>query len=230
MIGMSTSMSNLSRLAATAFLLALAAQMVAHSPAVADDVLEYYLKNVKRAIKTRNPINNGTSYFYTANTFYQYTNAHGKVGRVDTISAKFYYSWGKFDSTVVIKGDPSLVESIVPDYDDIFDQEYLFQTFPNDTGGIDFAIGFDTPSDSLPLPVGLLIIDRENFTPRWLYLSYPEKSGYTRFSKAWRFTELEGLIFPDSVWIVAAKGGVFGDDNYRIETGISDLTITHPSD
>lgn len=224
------SMSNLIRGVVTAFLLTIVAQTVVRSQEASDDVLDYYLKNVKRAIKTRSPVNNGTSYYYTSTTLYKYTNSHGKVGRVDTISVKFFHSWGKFDSAVVIKGDSSLLESMVPEYDDIFNQEYLFQTFPNDTGGIDFAIGFDTPNNSLPQPVGLLIINRDNFTPRWLYLFYPKKSGYKRFSKAWRFTELEGLIFPDSVWIVAAKEGVFGTDNYRIETGISDLTITHPSD
>lgn len=224
------SISNLWRVSVVALALFIATQLVGVAQEGSDDVLSYYLENFRRAIKTRNPVENGTTYSYTTTTLYKYTDSRGRIGRVDTIRARFFHSWGKFDSTVVIKGDPAQLEPIGPEYEDIFNQDYLFYTFPNDTGGIDLAIGFDTPSDSLPFPVGLLVINRDNFTPRWLYLSYPEKSGYTRFSKAWRFVELEGLVFPDSVWIVAAKPGIFGTDNYRIETGVSDLTISHPSD
>lgn len=224
------SITNLLRASIVGFLIIVVTHSVGMAQETSDDVLNYYLNNVRRAIKTRNPVENGTTYSYTTTTLYKYTDSHGKIDRIDTISVKFFHSWGKFDSTVVIKGDPAQLEPIVPDYEDIFHQDYLFQTFPNDTGGIDLAIGFDTPSDSLPFPVGLLVINRDNFLPRWLYLSYPEKPGYTRFSKAWRFILLEGLVFPDSVWIVAAKPGIFGTDNYRIETGVSDLTITHPAD
>ena len=218
------------RVCVASLILCFATQLVVASDELSPDVLEYYLKKARNAVKTRNPANAGTIYSYMATSLYKYTNSHGVVGQVDTISIKYFYSWGKLDSTEIVEGDPEIFEDLVPEYEDILDQDYLFNAFPNDTGGIDLAIGFDTPNDSLPYPVGLLIINRINFTPRWLYLSYPEKQGYTKFSKAWRFTEREGLVFPDSVWIVASKGGVLGADHFRIETGVTDLIIINAAD
>ena len=193
-------------------------------------VLDFYLGNIKRAIETRNPVEAGTVYSFTTTTLIKYTDSHGMIGRVDTISAEFFHSWGKLDSTKALRGDLKRLEPFVADYENVLDEDYIYNTFPNDTGGIELAIGFDTPSDSLPYPIGMIIVNRDNFVPRWLYLSYPEKKGYSRYSKTWRFTEQNGLIFPDSLCIVAASDGIFGSDYYRVETGVSDLKISSPGE
>ena len=97
--------------------------------------------------------------------------------------------------------------------------------FPNDTGGPQLAIGFDTDSLRDPRPVGLAMIDRDEYYPKWLYLFYPEEKNHSRFTKSFRFVQQDGLLFPDSVWVVGAREGVFSTEHYRIETDVTEISI-----
>jgi hypothetical protein len=107
----------------------------------------------------------------------------------------------------------------------VFDQDYQFSFYPNDTGGKYLAIGFDTDSAGDPRPVGLAIIDRYEYSLHRLYLFYPHQAGYKRLSRTLHFVKHEGYIFPDSILELAARAGIFSTDHYRLETVISNIKI-----
>jgi len=102
---------------------------------------------------------------------------------------------------------------------------YHIHFYPNDTGGLSLAMGFRADSTMPRQPDGLVVIDRTEYYPRCLYLYYPNKPDFKRFTRTFRFALVDGFIFADSISEVAARQGIFSLENYRLETSISDLTI-----
>jgi len=107
----------------------------------------------------------------------------------------------------------------------VFAQASEFCFYPNDTGGVELALGFDHDVSLSQLPVGLAVIDRDRYLLRWLYLYYPEHLDYKRFSRSYRLTLQDGYVFPDSIWEVGARPGIFSPEYYRLETVITGITI-----
>jgi len=58
-----------------------------------------------------------------------------------------------------------------------------------------------------------------------LYLFYPNRPDFKKFSLSFRFVEYQGHVFPDSIWEVGTKAGIFSTESYRVETAIEHLTI-----
>ncbi|MBN1211407.1 MAG: hypothetical protein JXA92_02410 [candidate division Zixibacteria bacterium] len=196
-------------------------------PVGADDdpVLDFYWDKAGRVGRSRDPVETGAVYSFVAVSHYMKIGRKGRVENVDSVRSEYFYSWGKLDSTKTLAGDPGKFKNLDLSVPDIFGFDYIRYFYPNDTGGTDLAIGFDTESAQDPRPVGLLIIDRDRYVLRWMYLFYPKKENYQRYSRSYRFVEVEGLVFPDSVWEVGAKRGIFFSEHYRLETGISDIKV-----
>ncbi len=188
-------------------------------------VIGFYVERGQHAFETRSPIVTGTTFSLKTRSYYKRIGEHGAVQSVDSADIIYYYSWGKLDSSRVISGDADRFKNVDLSYPDVFARDYRFYLFPNDVGGPELAIGFDTHTEQDTLPDGLILIDREQYYPLWLYLYYPVKSGYARFSRSLRFTEKEGKFFPDSVWEVGAKRGLFFSEYYRLETGVMEIDI-----
>lgn len=192
-----------------------------------DEVLQFYCRRTAAVSEARNPIEHGVTFFIRTRTFYKKIGRGGKVAALDSALDIHYFSYGRLDS-VVNTHKPS---QSLPDLElfspEIFDFDYKFNFFPNDTGGSEIAIGFDTDSTTTGRPVGLAIIDRSRYLLRWLYLHYPELEGYKRFSRSFRFTEVENYLFPDSVWVVASRPGIFTQESFRLETGIVEIKVYH---
>ena len=188
-------------------------------------VLSFYWERAGKTFESRDPVERGTAYVMTILSVYKYINNKGKVDNEDSLSQKRYYSWGKLDSVKTLKGDESRFKNLILTVPDFFADHYQLEFYPNDTGAGDMSIGFDTGETSDSTPTGLLVFDRQSYLPHWLYLYYPDKKYFERFSRSYRFTVLDGLIFPDSVWEVGAKQGVFFKEHYRIETRILEINI-----
>ncbi len=191
----------------------------------ADPILSFYWKRAGETFKSRDPVYGGVSYSMRARTFYKEVNSNGAVTRVDTSVIDYYFSFGEQDSTKVIlepAGDHAEPDLEFPN---IFSSDYFRYFFPNDTGGSSLAIGFDCYTAEDDRPVGLALIDRTAYYLRWMYLHYPNKPNYRRYSRSFRFVEHEGYIFPDSIWEVGTVDAVFSTENYRRETGLSDFRI-----
>jgi len=190
-----------------------------------DPILSFYCRRAQETFGTRDPLERGLSFSYRARTYYMNIGNRGEVTRLDSGIVDYYYSFGELDSSEVVVKPERSQKPVDLWFHNIFADNYEFSFFPNDTGGVDLAIGFDTYNAKDTLPVGLVVIDRDRFFLKQLYLHYPNKTYYKRFSRSFRLVEHQGYIFADSMWQVSAKQGVFIMEHFRAETGISDITI-----
>ncbi|UCD63547.1 MAG: hypothetical protein JSW34_12495 [Candidatus Zixiibacteriota bacterium] len=190
-----------------------------------DPVLEFYCERAASTFPTRDPIESGADFSFRATTFYKSIGENGEVTGVDSGIADYFYSSGELDSLAVVLAPRNRQKDIDLTFLNVFSGDYDFYFFPNDTGGSDLAIGFDTYTGEDPAPVGLAVIDRTQYLLRRLHLHYPNRKYHKRYSRSFRFVERDGYIFADSVWVVSAKKGVFTTDFFRIETGITNIRV-----
>ncbi|MCP4683853.1 MAG: hypothetical protein GY867_00240 [bacterium] len=190
-----------------------------------DPIIEYYWNNVAGKARLISPAQTGISYVLTARTFCHRIARGGRVASTDTVTCEYFYTGDCLDSLRVGEGEKDCAERVDLTFPYIFDNAYDLSLFPNDTGGVALAIGLISDSAATGQPDGLLVIDRNEYVLRNLYLYYPEKEGYRRFTRSFRFTEHEGYLFPDSVWEVGNKLGIFSSDNYRTESGVTEIRI-----
>jgi hypothetical protein len=194
--------------------------------AVADDsVVQFYWGRARATYPTRDPLLSGAKFSYRARTYYKEMQRESFGKPKDSSIVDYYYSFGNLDSQKVIAGKLSDMPEVDLSSPNPFDTTYVLNSFPNDTGGALYYVGFDNDTSASERPVGLAVIDRNLYYLRWLYLYYPHKSGYQRFTRSFRFTVSEGLVFPDSVWEVVSQNRLFFPVVYRLETGISNIKI-----
>ena len=188
-------------------------------------VLRFYWDRARAVLAAGDPDAHGARYSFEATTYYKSIGKQGVVTLEDSLREIRYCSFGKVDSTRVIAAPKRESHKAELDVPHVFDSSYILNFFPNDTGGLEIALGFEADSAHTDLPVGLAILDRQQYLPRWLYLNYPHQSGYRHLSRSFRFTRVDGFIFPDSVWEVGVIDGIFSTRSYRIETGITNLKV-----
>ena len=214
--------------AGVCFLAGLATVLVAvvdDSAQAADPVLQFYCERAAAVTAARDPVERGLSYSFTARTYYKEVGKRGQIEKTDSTVADYYFSFGSLDSQRTRIAASTWTNDVCFLVPNVFREDYHFNFFPHDTGGSYLAIGFDTDSAGDPRPVGLALIDRERYSLCRLYVFYSNKPGYKRFSRSYRLVEVEGYILPDSIWEVGARQGVFSTDDYRLETGIENITI-----
>lgn len=199
--------------------------MVGLAQSTLDKVLSFYWHEAAASTKSRNPDAAGLSYSFVGHSIYKLLGDKGSVTGTDSLVRKYYFSFGNLDSTHTLFKGNGTVPDIDFSYPIVFDSNYTTNLFPNDTGGSLIAIGFDTDSANTGWPVGLTLLDRARYFPRWLYLYYPEKKGYRRFTRSFRIIEKDNFIFPDSVWEVGIVDALFFSTSYKLETGVKDITI-----
>jgi len=190
-----------------------------------DPILQFYLDRARHGIASHDPLSAGVKFVLHTNSHYKHIGRNGVVKKIDSAQIDFYYSWGELDSSVVVNGQVERFRRVDPIYPNLLDNDYQYNTFPNDTGGPELAIGFDNPQSTSKNPTGIMIIDRLKFTLGWLYLYFPEADGFNRLTRSYRFTEQSGLIFADSIWEVGARRGIFSSENYRLETAVTAIEL-----
>lgn len=195
------------------------------SPDLTDPVMNFYVSRSKALINSSNPLKRGISFSYTAKTYYKQIKRGGIVEFIDSSLATYYFNFGKLDSVVTEYSEEVEQPEVIFDFPNIFEDEYIFSFFPNDSGGEDIAIGFEIDSIDHSVPVGIAIIDRNLFFPKWLYMHYPKNEKGEKLSRSYRFVDINGFLFPDSVWDVGTRYTFFSRENYRIESKISDITL-----
>jgi len=206
-------------------LLVFATALTLARPAVdTDPVIQYYWDKVRDVYVSQDPVSAGIRYRLVATTYFKHIDSKGRVEKIDSATVEYFCREGQVDSQKTVSGDDSRFRNLDITITDIFGLDYQPFSFPNDTGGAVLAIGLDTDSLSAN-PDGLIMVDRYRYVPVWLYLYYPEKRGYRRFSRSFRFTEVDSYVFPDSIWEVGARQGVFSLEHYRLETGVTTIEI-----
>jgi len=191
-----------------------------------DYVLEYYWEKAKKEFQKQIDLKTDRKYTVKALTFYHHVDRNGITTNTDTLLANYIISDGIVDSIDVIAGSDKPHVRANFSIPNIFANPYLKFFYPNDTGGIELAIGFDTDSAYAKVPDGILLIDRYRYSFRWLYTYYSDTSGFKHLSRSYRFSEVDGTFFPDSIWEVGVRPGFISSDNYRKETAIQSFKFS----
>jgi len=194
-------------------------------PADPDPVTNYYWNNAAEKARSISPEQVGLSFVLTARTFCHQMGPGGSIVATDTVVCDYFYTGGILDSLHLDDGKDGCARKVDLTFPYIFGNIYELSLFPNDTGGAGLAIGLTSDSSTIAQPDGLVVIDRNEYVMRNLYLYFPEKEGYRRFTRSFRFIEHEGYLFPDSVWEVGTRLGIFSSENYRTESGVTEIKI-----
>ena len=195
-----------------------------------DPVLRYYWEHARAAAATFDPNVPGVSYQFTAKTYRHSVTKGGFIRMSDSITQDYFYSNGVLDSVRTVRGLAKHFKNLDLSCPAVFQGEYHLNLFPNDTGGAKLAIGLSTDSVLEHQPDGLVVLDRYRYFPHSLYLYFPDKGGYSRFTRSFRFVLIDGYVFPDSVWEVATRLGIFFPESYRLETGITNIRVLTSAD
>ncbi len=193
-----------------------------------DPVLEYYWKMAGERLTAQDPAAARVRYSFRSKSYYFTVVSGGAAQRTDSLVVDHTISAEGVDSQTVIAGNSRRFRQLDLGIPNIFADSYHIYFFPNDTGGASLAIGFRADSTLPQQPDGMVIIDRYDYSLRRLYLYYPNKPDFKRFTRTFWFTYQDEFIFVDSVCDVAARLGIFSLENYRIETNISDLRVLPP--
>lgn len=207
-------------LAGVAFLAA--AGLLAQSEA---DILGFYWDSSARSFAAASPAQNNVRYRLKTFSYYKRVAKRGDETIADSATIDYYFTGSTIDSQVVRSGNGerfNLVDLVLPD---IYAYDYILQLYPNDDGRGGLAIGMDTDSADISQPTGLLIVDRNTYQMTDLYLYYRGLEDFLRFSRSYAMTEQDGYLFPDSVWVVAAKHGLLQPEHFRIETDVREIKL-----
>jgi hypothetical protein len=196
---------------------------------VRNPVLEYYWKMAGETFAAQDPAVGKVSYSFRSRSYYYTVASNGVALKTDSLVVDHVIGVDGVDSQTVVAGGTGRFGLLDLEIPNIFRDPYHIHFYPNDTGGASLAIGFRADSTMPQLPDGLAIIDRNEYVLRRLYLYYPNKPDCKRFTRTFRFTLRDGLIFADSISDVAARFAIFSLENYRIETGISDIRVLSPA-
>ncbi len=207
------------------FVVALLCVKTAHAQNEVDDILIHYQTRASEVFDGRNPIVSGVSFSFEAKRYNLIYDQQMRKKIIDSTIAKYFYSFGELDSMVVLIEPKNSFDSLDVSYPNVFANNYTFNFFPNDTGGQNLAIGYDSHNFDVSLPVGMAIIDRERYFLKQLYLHFMAEKKIDRKSKVIRFVEHEGFVFPDSLWEIRVKSAIFSSEILRTETGITNIQI-----
>lgn len=190
-----------------------------------DPVALYYWGKAREVASQADPNGQNLGYRFTASSFRHTIGPDSRIIRTDTVVQEHFYTRGELDSVKLIRGDDRKIESLDLSHPLILQNDYHLGLFPNDTGGAWLAISIMSDSTRAGQPDGLVLVDRYRYYLHSLYLYYPSVPGFRHFTRSWRFTLVDGYVFPDSVWVIATARGIFSTESYRVETGIGDIQI-----
>ena len=195
------------------------------SDSAVDPVVEYHCRRAASIFNAHDPNQRGAAFALDFRSYLRRLDDHGNQIHTDSAEGRWYFGFGQLDSQTVKYATDKRLRQPINYPPNVFEHQYEFFCFPNDTGGAQLAVGFDSDSLDLTSPVGLALIDRESHKLGQLYLYYPKKDGYRKYSEFYRMTTVEGLVFPDSTVVAWAKPGIIAFEYYRRETIISKVTI-----
>lgn len=177
---------------------------------------------------TLDPAQSARSYSFLATSERYQVDKRGKLSRTDSVVVEYFYTGSIQDSQISRAGDTDRISNSSISFLNVFETDYHLNSFPNDTGGVDLAIGLIADSAETELPDGLVVIDRFSYELRRLYLSYPAEKGYKRFTRSYEFELVDGCIFPVFLLEVGTRQGVFNRENYRMETRLTGIKVYSP--
>ena len=193
--------------------------------AEADEIIDFYTTRASQVYQSRSPFESGIQFSFKAQTYFKIFNGEQDAVITDSAESIYFFNFGEIDSTKTIYSFKRENQPLEFTYPNIFTDEYVYNFYPHDTGGGELSIGFDSKGFDIGTPIGIAVIDRDQYFLKWLYMHFLFEKRAERYSRSYRFTEIEGFVFPDSIWESRARKTFFASEYYRIETGISDIKI-----
>jgi len=190
-----------------------------------DPVLDFYCNRAKAVYPTLNPFDNGAALSFLVRSYLTELKRRGREIVTDSSIVRYYFSYGYLDSQQIITSTTDELTGLDFAYPNMFDRDYYFNFFPNDTGGDAIAIGVDSDSTRGYTPVGIAVINRSHYYLLRLYLYFPGPNKYERYSKEMSFVNYGGVVFPDTIRVTFARAGIFSTQYYRRETIVDSLVV-----
>lgn len=190
-----------------------------------DPVLKFYVSQADSTFEKSTLSRQSIKYSFEAATYFKSIGRGGAVKNIDSSIVRYFCNGTTLDSHVTQLQANHHLPEITFIYPNVFEESFEHKFFPNDIGGEDLAIGFSNDSTSDHLPDGIAVLDREEFNLKNLYMYFPDPEGYKRLTRSFRFSQFSGFTFPDSIWEVGAKQGIFSTEYYRLETKISNIQL-----
>jgi hypothetical protein len=190
-----------------------------------DDITGYYWGKSATVWATSEASRSRMKYRLRCTTVRTGMSRTGKFEGADTLVADYYFTGTGLDSVKTVDGSIKnweLVELWPPD---VYSLDYSTSAFPNDDGRGGLAVGLDTDSTMATEPTGLAVLDRFSYRIHRLYLYYPPFGDYIRLSRSFQFQEQDGIVYPDSIWTIAARRGLFYPDRFRLDSDIEEVEV-----
>ncbi|MCP4706544.1 MAG: hypothetical protein GY865_18250 [candidate division Zixibacteria bacterium] len=177
-----------------------------------DPAMEFYLGKIDSVLNSSTLFDNNLKSSVSLKSIYVKLNYRGIVSESDTANFLGSLLNGEFIKSQII--DTSyLDENIVPaklqfEKPWIFNCRFYF--FPRDTGAGDLAIGF-VPADTLDkkAPEGIIIINRDTYRVKNIYLHYLNIEDYEWLSKSYQFVYENDISLLKSLTIQGCYYGFF---------------------
>ncbi|MFH2037626.1 MAG: hypothetical protein ABIJ45_14595 [Candidatus Zixiibacteriota bacterium] len=183
-----------------------------------DPVAAYYLNQADSVFNHDYIFKSEADFSFKVTSISQLTDYHGKLEETDTALYEILISNGLVKSVNIIDSSKSK-NNAAPDSFKITlpwlaDCHKYF--FPNDTGVGLLAIGFELLDSSRGAVFsGMVSVDRDNFRPSLILVSYLDFNGFDRLSKTWEFEYGEPYIVIARQETQSVRPGFLGKEYFR---------------
>jgi len=193
-------------------LLVLFCPVLIHGADIDDPAMKFYLEKTDSVLNGSTLFNNDLKYSVLVTSVYNKISYRGISSELDTAGFFCEFTDGRFvesetDDTAAI--DENIVTANLR-FEKPWELNCRFYFFPRDTGAGDLAIGF-APADTLAKtsPEGMIIINRDTYQIKRLYLHYTAIDEYAWLSKTYRFSHDSGTVLLRSLTLQGCYYGFF---------------------
>ncbi len=177
-----------------------------------DPAMKFYLDKADSVLNSSTLFNNNLQYSVSATSIYDKINYRGITDESDTTGFLIDFDNLQFVISQIID-TVGLEENTFPSdiqFEKPWELNCRFYFFPRDTGAGDLAIGF-APVDSLrgENPEGLIIINRDTYQIKSLYLHYLAFDEYEWMSREYQFSYENEIALLKSLTIQGCYFGFF---------------------
>jgi len=194
-----------------------------------DSVLDFYCSSAGAEFSGRNPLAHGAVFSFRAISRLSAIGNGGVAMLKDSLVRDYFYSFGQEDSSHIVVASAEQLPRFEFEAPNIFGNSFDHSFVPNDTGGPELPIGFDSPTAESDAPNGIAVIDRSTYATKRLYLFFPNKVGYKRLSRVYSFGLHDEFLIPEQIIEQGAVSGIFTTSYYRLETRLTDIRIIRQS-
>ncbi len=183
-----------------------------------DPAMKFYLNKTDSVLNNSTLFYNNLQYSVSATSIYDKINYRGITDESDTAGFLIDFDNLQFVISQIID-TAGMEENIFPSdfqFEKPWELNCRFYFFPRDTGAGDLAIGF-APVDSLwgKNPEGLIIINRDSYHVKSMYLHYLALDDYEWLSREYQFSYENKIALLKSLTIQGCYYGFFQRRYFR---------------